>query len=309
MSISVRWLMLACLVAAFTLLGFETVAAQTAPAACSSLPQPPANGYTVESFKDVRYAEGSADNLTSLDIYTPDRSGKRPVMIFIHGGGWTFGDKKHDGRKSAGFTRDGYVYITINYRLIPAVQFPENITDVAAAIAWTYRNVAEYGGDPNCLFVMGHSAGAHLAALVSTDEKYLKAESLDLRVLKGTVLLDGAGYDIAKNIESANPIERGIYETAFTTDPNVWREASPVNFVQAGVNTPPFLIIYAGARVESYEQALLLAEALNAANVTADLYHAQTKNHMTLNRDLGRVFDAPYEAILAFLKAQIKPAS
>lgn len=309
MSTLVRRLIAACLVAAFALISLDMVAAETAPTACSSLPQPPTSEQKVESFKDVRYADGSAENLTSLDIFTPDRSGKRPVMIFIHGGGWTFGDKKNDGRKSFGFTRDGYIYITMNYRLVPDVQFPRNIQDVAAAVAWTYRNVAEYGGDPNCLFVMGHSAGAHLAALVSADEKYLKAESLDLSVIKGTVLLDGAGYDIAKNIESANLIGRGMYETAFTTDPNVWREASPVNFVKAGVSTPPYFIIHAGTRVEAYEQAVLMAEALKAANVPAEIYHALTKNHMTLNRDLGRVFDAPYQAILTFIKGQIKPAA
>jgi acetyl esterase/lipase len=209
-------------------------------------------------------------------------------------------------QKSEGFTRDGFVYITINYRLVPSVQFPENIRDVAAAIAWVYRNVAQYGGDPNCLFVMGHSAGAHLAALVSVDEKYLKAEGLDLSVIKGAVALDNAGYDIARNIEEGSRQAREIYTNAFTNDPKVWREASPLTHVKAGINIPPFFIIHVGARETTKDQSYLFAQSLQAVQVSADVYHAPEKNHMTLNRDMGKPFDAPYKAVLVFLKAQIK---
>lgn len=134
-------------------------------------------------------------NLQSLDIHTtnPAEDGKSakltPVLIMIHGGGWRRGDKAGVGvtrHKAPHFVASGYVYVSINYR--PSAtpdgpKHPAHVQDCAKAIAWVHDNIAKYGGAPNRVFVMGHSAGAHLAALVSTDHRRLEAEDKKLSII------------------------------------------------------------------------------------------------------------------------------
>ena len=105
-----------------------------------------------------------------LDIYHPKKTKDAPVMVYIHGGGWRRGDKDRVGEKAVFFNSKGWVFISANYRLLPEGRHPNNVDDVAKAIAWTHDNIKKYGGDPEEIFIMGHSAGAHLAALVVTHE-------------------------------------------------------------------------------------------------------------------------------------------
>ena len=149
--------------------------------------------------RDVPYAAPGGDpKLNSLDIYAPEGKTKCPVVVFIHGGGWQIGDKRSGAQaKGKGFPEQGYVFVSINYRLAPKVKHPVLAQDVAKAIAYVHANIGKYGGDPDRIFVMGHSAGAHLAALVSTDDRYLNAEGLTLKTLRGTILLDGGSYDMS----------------------------------------------------------------------------------------------------------------
>jgi arylformamidase len=94
------------------------------------------------------------------------------------------------------FVSTGFVYVAINYRLPPAVHHPTHARDVAKALAWVADNIGRYSGDPERIYAMGHSAGAHLAALVATDESYLKREGYSLKTIKGDILLDVGAYDI-----------------------------------------------------------------------------------------------------------------
>jgi len=240
-------------------------------------------------------------DLTALDVYRPLEGDHLPVMIFIHGGSWRGGDKSWEGSKPEFFTSQGYVFVSVNYRLSPEVQHPVHVQDVAQAIAWLYEHVAEYGGDPERMFVLGHSSGAHLAALVATDERYLQEAGADLSVIKGVIVLDGGGYDIPKMVDSGELFSQGRYERAFGEEKNVWVDASPVTRVSPDKGIPPFLLVHAWKRNASREQAEELARALRDAGVRAEIYHAPNRNHITVNSAIGSEGDETTARILQFL--------
>lgn len=237
--------------------------------------------------------EGSAPNLTALDIYAPDGAKDAPVMIMIHGGGWSMGDKNNRGlntNKAPFFHQNGFIYVSINYRLSPAITHPAHIEDVAEAVAWVYDNIGKYGGDRNKIFVMGHSAGAHLAALVATDDRRLKKHGKNLSIIKGVILLDGAGYNIPiqmKGLSFFGGLLGKMYEDAFTLDEAVQKDASPYYHVAKGKEIPPFLAFTAGGRTASVNQSTELVNALKNVGVQAETIDDASKNHGTINRDFG----------------------
>lgn len=243
-------------------------------------------------------------NLTSLDIYTPQNAKELPVMVFVHGGAWSMGDKATSvGEKPGAFVRAGYIFVSINYRLSPAVVHPTHVQDTAAALAWVHAHIHEYGGDSQEIFIIGHSAGAHLVALVTTDEKFLKAAGEDLSLIKGVVGLDGGGYDIPLNLKDADALTRRVYQQAFGTDPQTWKDASAYYHIQCDKNIPPFLLIHAGQREVSRIASYELAIALHACEIRADVFHAADKNHGSLNNDLGKQGDASTQVIINFLSS------
>jgi arylformamidase len=257
---------------------------------------------------------GVDPNLLSLDIYKPQSSSNnmpqaaRPVIVMIHGGAWRSGDKGNESqgyRKASFFVSQGYVYVSINYRLSPAVQHPAHVEDVAKAVAWVSDHIANYGGDPKRIFLMGHSAGAHLAALVTTDESYLRKLGKSPTKLSGVILLDTAGYDIARNIEelSKGPFIRSLYENAFGRDRQTWIDASPIRYVKSEKSLPPFLVFYT-ERESSETISKEFVQALQKAGVPSAAILAQGKNHQTLNQDIGRPGDSPSELILEFLQGK-----
>ncbi|MHC4661021.1 MAG: alpha/beta hydrolase [Planctomycetota bacterium] len=252
--------------------------------------------------RNISYIKESKrkDPLRCLDIYTIENASELPVMVNIHGGGWSIGDKKRTHKKPEFFQKEGFILVSINYRLSPKVVHPVHVQDVAEAVVWVHDNINKYGGDPDRIFVMGHSAGAHLAALVSTDDRRLKAMGKSLKIIKGAILLDGAGYDIPKIVELRGVLSN-IYKTAFGTDPEDLLDASPIIHVAAGKDIPPFLIIHAGKRVLSEIQSKSLAEALKKAGSKAFVRAAPGKNHGSLNRDLGGKNDKPTKSVKEFL--------
>lgn len=255
-----------------------------------------------------RYAQtpGVAAPLQSLDLYSaPGRN--RPLVVFIHGGGWRIGDKANGAagqEKAAFFNPLGFAYASLNYRLSPNVQHPAHVDDVAAAISWLYDHAAEQDIDRNHIYVMGHSAGAHLAALVSTDSRRLAKYDKPLSILKGAILLDGAGYDLTT--QAPVVIARGgflgeMYSGAFGTDPSGWPDASPTLQVARGRGIPPFLIVHA-SRPDSTRQSQQLAQALRNVGVDARLFEAAGYTHAQVNRRIGEPGEAVSGQITAALQ-------
>lgn len=254
--------------------------------------------------RDLPYAGPKDEDmgLRSLDVYAPTAGKDHSVMVWVHGGGWRKGDKAQVGIKPQAFVTKGFIFVSVNYRLVPAVTYKEQTDDVACAIAWVKAHAKDYGGDPGQIYLMGHSAGAQLAALVATDDRFLKGAGLPLNTLRGVVLLDGAAYDVPKRIEQGTPKERPLFEEVFGKDGASQRDASATSHVSKGKGIPPFLIVHVDrevARVQSENLAKLLVEA----GVPAKAVPAEGKTHVSLNEDLGTPDDVPTRLVFLFLKA------
>jgi len=262
--------------------------------ATSSAMRVPAAKPDIVSTLDVRYASiaGVDPNLLSLDIHAPKGAKNAPVIVGFHGGGWRGGDKRSFGRLAEVFTAAGYVFVSGNYRLAPVATHPALAEDVAAALAWVHDHIAEHGGNPKRIFVTGHSAGAHLAALVAVDERHLKKAGKDLSLLKGAILLDAAGYDLAAYLASpeATAGMTDMIHQAFGKTEAGWRDGSPNAHVAPRKNIPPFLIVYGGTQFGSGTGAPALAEKLKAAGVPAEAVKFP-KSHQDFALDLQKPDD------------------
>lgn len=254
--------------------------------------------------KGVIYSDAKDAGVeTSLDVYSPSSGADLPIICWIHGGGWQIGNKERVDLKKRAFNEKGFVLVSINYRLHPETDYKGQAHDVAQAIRWIKMHAKEFGGTPERIFVMGHSAGAHLAALVSTDERYLKEQGLTLKNIRGVILLDGAAYDIPRQIElAALPRMKQMYETVFTKDSKTQHDASPIAHVEKGKSIPPFLILHIASRRDGKIQSEALANAINEAGGNAEVISEPNKSHATINRELGQPGDLPTKHVFQFLE-------
>jgi arylformamidase len=264
----------------------------------------PLSAAELKVHRDLPYAK-SPDKLQSLDVYAPVDAKDLPVVVWIHGGGWRQGDKAGMQRKPQAFADKGYVFVSINYRFVPQVTVKEMTGDVAKAIRWVHEHAKEYGGDGDSLFVAGHSAGAHLAALVCTDESYLKAEGLTLANVKGCVPVDTAAYDIAKRV-AESPTGVAAAEQVFGKTAEEHQALSPSLHVAKDKHIPPFLILHVADRKESRVQSLSFADVLKKSNVPVSVVAGEGKTHGTINSELGLPNDKPTQAMFEFLAAAVK---
>lgn len=261
--------------------------------------------------RDIPYGEHERQ---VLDVYFTAGAQDRPVVFWIHGGGWQTGDKSDVQLKPQVFVEKGFVFVSTNYRLLPDVDMGTIIRDVAKSIRWVHEHIADYGGDPNRIFVMGHSAGAQLAALVSIDGRYLEAEGLSLAILKGCVPVDGDTYDVPAIIEMAETRNRVHHRPQatfghrqkFGNDPAKHRDFSAVTHVAKGKGIPPFLILYVAEQPDNTAQAQRLAAVLKEAGVPATAFGARETSHNRINADLGLPDDPATKALDAFLDEALK---
>jgi acetyl esterase/lipase len=249
-----------------------------------------------------------------LDIYAPPGAKNLPVVFWIHGGGWQTGDKTDVKHKPQAFTEKGFVFVSTNYRLLPNVDMATIVRDIARSIHWVHDHIAEYGGDPNRLLVMGHSAGAQLAALVCTDDRYLKEEGQSLAIIKGCVPVDGDTFDVPAIIETAEtrkrvhgqPQAKYGHREKFGNDPAKHRDFSAVTHVASGKGIPPFLIIYVADHPDTTAQAQRLAAVLKEAGIPVTVYGGRQTYHSKINDDLGLPDDPGTKALFTFVAAALK---
>jgi acetyl esterase/lipase len=259
---------------------------------------------------DIPYVENGHKRHV-LDIYTPERPAEKslPVMFWIHGGGWQAGDKSDVALKPKVLTERGFVFVSTQYRLLPEVKMEELTDDIARSLGWVHRNIASYGGDPNRIFVGGHSAGAQLAALICTDDRYMKKQNVPFAVLRGCIPVDGDTYDIPKIILTAEH-RQALYEgklptfghrQKFGNDPEKHVDLSAVTHVAKNKGIPPFLILYFAGNSDTRAQAQRLESVLKAAEIPATLYGKSDSNHNHLNDDLGQPDDPATQELYKFL--------
>jgi len=251
-------------------------------------------------FRDRPYAEPKVARRT-LDVYAPAGGENRPIIFYIHGGGWRRGDKGAVAKKPAALVERGYVFVSTNYRFVPEVDVPQMTGDIAKAIRWTHDHAADYGGDPNQIFVVGHSAGAYLAALVCTDDRYLKAEGLSLKILRGCVPIDVSVYDIPWRLSESDFAPNPNFTIVFSDDPAKQRDYSPAAHVAPGKDIPPFLLFYVASRDDTKAASTAFADRLKKAGVAAEVVAGENKTHTSIANDLGTPDDAPTAALLKFL--------
>jgi acetyl esterase/lipase len=254
--------------------------------------------------RGLPYASTKNERQT-LDVHAPSKGDHRPVVVWIHGGGWRAGDKASVQKKPRAFVDRGYVFVSTNYRFVPQVTVKEMAGDIARAIRWVHDHARKYGGDPGSIFVMGHSAGAHLAALVCTDARYLKAEGLPLSIIKGCVPVDTAVYDVPRQTSSVGPARAAMYRSVFGKDEASQKAFSPISHVARGKSIPPFLILHVADRADSRSQSRMLAEKLKGEGVSAQVVAAAGTNHGTINANLGLPTDKPTLKIWEFMKASL----
>ena len=252
-----------------------------------------------------------------LDLFVPRRRAlrpRRPVVVYVHGGGWLAGDKRRIDHKARLFTRAGYLFASVNYRLSPSggsapapdrVRFPDHPNDVAEALGWLTRNLHRYGGDADRLVLTGHSAGAHLVSLLGVDPSFSSAYGVPARAVRGVVSLDTAAFDIAAKADPARSRRPQLFWNAFGTpqeeaaDPR-WASASPITLADRG--DPPFLLVTQRRPRRVAENGAML-RALG--NRHGDSLVAVPLDHAGINRMLGSPRDTTREteAVMAFVRS------
>jgi acetyl esterase/lipase len=209
------------------------------------------------------------------------------LVLFVHGGGWSLGDKSDLAWLGEQLARQGVLVAVPNYRLSPAVQHPTHVRDVAQAVAWLSRQGASYGGDPRHLYLAGHSAGAHLASLVALDPTYLAAVGLNAGALRGVIGISGAGYDL--DAQYASTPMAPVFYSVFGSDTSRWASAAPVRYVQP--YAPPFLLVHGLDDTQAPATSTqTFAAALQGQGVPTDLDLMPGKEHGTaLIASVGRL--------------------
>jgi CubicO group peptidase (beta-lactamase class C family)/acetyl esterase/lipase len=242
--------------------------------------------------KDIPYyvGKGTDPERNKLDLYLPKGRKDFPVLFWVHGGALREGDRRNTQPLGETFAKQGIGFVTTGYRLSPAVKHPAHIEDVARAFAWTVRNISKHGGRADAIFVSGHSAGASLAALLATDESYLKTHKLAISNIKGVISVSG--------------VQRHEFNEQWTDTfgktPEAFANASPLNHI--AVRHPPFLILYAekdndDVRKTSAELGKLLA----TRKIEGTVVDVKDRDHGSIIREIPKAGDPTARAILEFV--------
>jgi arylformamidase len=258
--------------------------------------------------RDIPYIKNSTEPRNFLDIYHPKDGKNLPVLVFIHGGGWKHGDKSTYQKLGKDYAEKNFVTVIINYRLSPGSKHPAHVQDCAAAVAWVFKNIGEYGGNPRRIIIMGHSAGAHLAALLTLDSKYLGKYIIGTRRLAGVICISGV-YDIKADGEKENfpgyqfPLEK-MYNDAFGSDREAWQQASPINYSKGEI--PPLLILY-GKREAPYmkKQSANFYASLKEKSAPVEIVEIPYANHISIISDAGKSDHRTFRAVKKFIESII----
>jgi acetyl esterase/lipase len=247
--------------------------------------------FEVMAVKDVDYHGGKdADKVRHrLDLFLPAEQKGYPVLVFVHGGGWTKGSKSGFEKLARLLARNGVGTAITNYRLSPQVQHPAHAQDVAKAVGWVHKHIAEYGGRPDQLFLSGHSAGGHLVALIGTDPTYLEAAGVPMKDVKGVIPISGV-----------YAIRPGMMPKVFGEDQEVRRKAAPLTHIKG--QHPPFLILVADKDLKGFDKmAEQFCDALGKTGCTAKVINVKDRDHGTIVRQMTNLGDPSTQAVLEFI--------
>ncbi|MSO79302.1 MAG: alpha/beta hydrolase [Acidimicrobiia bacterium] len=256
---------------------------------------------TPQVTRNIEYVSDPVSPLQRLDVYgfTPSKGcASAPVMVYVHGGGWRKGDKRVVSDKARFFNGLGDVFVSVNYRLSDPPRdpnrpiHPAHAQDVGAAVTWVEQNIGDFGGDGDHLALLGHSAGAHLVALVGLDDSYIEQGGGDSAALRCVLSDDTESYDLTTKA-SQSPITHFLVANAFGRDESAWPDASPINHVGDDPHPPDFLVIRRGDAERQAGQTAF-ANALEAAGGNVTILDAPGYTHGDVNHLIG----APNETVI-----------
>ena len=276
------------------LLGVALLAATAEPLRGQA---PAAATVTVRTDLDYVPTAEYAAKKDRLDVYAPAGATGAPVVVSIHGGALREGDKAKEAFVGHLLARAGFVAVVINYRLSPGVTHPAHVEDAAHAVAWARTHAAEYGGDPRKLFVIGHSAGAYLAALLALDPRYLAAYQMTAADLKGVVPVSAFFYVDRTGVAPDRP------KDVWGTDVATWQAASPSAYLRKDV--PPMLLLYADGDADwrRQQQADFQADMRKAGAAAVETRMITGRDHSSIWGRMKNANDETAAAIIAFIKA------
>jgi acetyl esterase/lipase len=248
----------------------------------------------VRVIRDVAYGP---DRHQRFDVYAPEGAQGAPVLFMVHGGGWARGDKTGStvvGSKLARWVPRGFLFISTNYRMLPQTDPVEQARDVARAVAAAQEKAASFGGDRSRFVLMGHSAGAHLVALLTASPRL----TADLGVSRwiGTVSLDSAALDVVQTMEGRH---FRLHDQAFGTDRDYWKSASPFHALAAA--TAPMLAVCSTRRADACPQARAFVARASALGGRASVLE-EDLSHREINARLGENGDYT-SAVEEFLRS------
>lgn len=251
--------------------------------------------------KNINYTAVN-DQYRQLDVfYQKDITKAKDVVVFIHGGSWSSGKKNIYWWLGRNLARKGVVTVNINYGLAPAYQYDRMAEDCAQAVKWVKEHVSAYGGNPERIFLMGHSAGGHLAELINADPVYFKQAGI-ANPVKGVILNDAFGLDMKEYMTSAEK-DNNYYDflRTFSKDPVIWEKGSPLHY--AGNIKNPHLIFYGE---KTYPAIQLQSERLNKllinTQVPSELHVIPKKKHIGMISQMVFGSNQLYDFIIDFLK-------
>ena len=255
--------------------------------------------------KETKAASGTTLPPQKLDVFVPKKIRKGEelrVLVFVHGGNWNSGKRGLYRWLGSRLARKGMLAVVIDYPLSPAARYDDMAQSTAAALAWTARHAADYGANPDRMFVSGHSAGGHLAALVSLDDQYLRTAGADTGILKGVILIDAAGLDMYTYLkDEAGLAENPSYAQTFTNNPAEWKKASPIFDVSA--TQLPLLILQGGKTYPSIARSTArFLDTLQRKGSQVDFHLLPGKKHIPMITQFLNTFNPQYDTILEFMK-------
>jgi acetyl esterase/lipase len=257
---------------------------------------------TVNRSMEIIYTDSNADlPAKQLDVYAPKKADNLPVMVFFYGGSWESGDKKIYHFLGNRLARRKVIVVIANYPLASEYKIPTMQESALAAVNWSKDHIEEYGGDSDRIFVSGHSAGGHLASLIAVKEAELES-SQNGKKLAGSILIDAAGLDMYGYLEETSEGDGKKYLKAFTDDPAIWREYSPIYFLPDQL--APMLILE-GERTylsiqSSRERFMLRVAEKGIDEVTLKIY--PNKKHIPMITQFFWTPGRVYKDVLGFIE-------
>ena len=247
----------------------------------------------------VIYRPELGSSSPKLDIYSFAGAKNAPVLIYVHGGAWKRGSRRQVGQKPVYYNKNGYVFVSVDYRLVPEVNIEDQLEDVDHALGWIAASIGWFGGDGKNLHLMGHSAGAHLVSMTGVRPRENALRLVRSRSLRTIISNDTLAYDLPRIAAARGGMLPKIYQDVFGQDKKRWRRLSPQNQIDRQRVLPAYLLLYSGRRnsiarkmfAESFKDRLGLVDAKVSMFDGSKYSHRQMTVFIGVDDDLTRAID------------------